>query len=23
QQLRDYPMPDADIPLISAIQDLL
>ncbi|MBL6595212.1 MAG: (deoxy)nucleoside triphosphate pyrophosphohydrolase [Candidatus Puniceispirillum sp.] len=23
QHLRDYPMPDADIPLISAIQDLL
>ena len=23
QQLRDYPMPDADIPLISALQDLL
>ena len=23
QQLRDYPMPDADIPLIAALQDLL
>jgi 8-oxo-dGTP diphosphatase len=23
QQLRDYPMPAADIPLISALQDLL
>lgn len=23
QQLRDYPMPDADVPLISALQDLL
>ena len=23
QQLRDYPMPEADIPLIAALQDLL
>ena len=23
QQLRDYPMPDADIPLIASLQDLL
>jgi 8-oxo-dGTP diphosphatase len=23
QKLRDYPMPDADIPLIAALQDLL
>ena len=23
QQLRNYPMPDADIPLVAAIQDLL
>jgi len=23
QQLREYPMPDADIPLIAALQDLL
>jgi 8-oxo-dGTP diphosphatase len=23
QQLRDYPMPAADIPLIAALQDLL
>ena len=23
QQLRDFPMPEADIPLIAALQDLL